>query len=169
MNRQAKHILELGLFFAGAVIILDMLLTQLPVLDWFALGLTFSLMATLILGSVARTVPWQAHKSLLSRQKEDEFQHLVNVVDAAVYAQDGKSLKILSNHLKSLALGAIAARTKLPKKDILELAENNWRSLQGIVQDEEMVNLLAGYRPHDEALSEKDLEQTLSKIESWSG
>jgi hypothetical protein len=168
MNRQAKHILELGLFFAGAVIILDMLLTQMPVLDWFALGFTFSLMATLILSSVARTVPWQTHKTMLSLRKEDEFQHLANVVDAAVYAHDGKSLKILSNHLKSLALGAIAARTRLSKKDILELAENNLPSLQAIVQDEGMVNLLAGYHEQDEALNQKELEQTLSKIESWS-
>jgi hypothetical protein len=167
MNRQAKHILELGLFFAGAVIILDVLLTQIPVLDWFALGLTFSLMATLILGSVARTVTWQTHKSMLSHQEEDEFQYFVNLVDAAVYAHDGKSLRILSKHLKSLALGAIAARTRLSKKDILELAENNPPSLQVIVQDEEMVNLLATYRQH-EALNEKELEQTLSKIDSWS-
>jgi hypothetical protein len=71
------------------------LLTQIPVLDWFALGLTFSLVATLILGSVARTVPWQTHKVILSRHKEDEFQNLVNVVDAAVCAHDGKSLRIL--------------------------------------------------------------------------
>jgi len=168
MNRQAKHILELGLFFAGAVIILDVLLIQIPVLDWFALGLTFSLVATLILGSVARTVPWQTHKSILSRQKEDEFQHLVNVVDAAVCAHDGKSLRILSKHLKSLALGAIAARTRLSKKYILELAERDRPSLQAIVQDEGMVNLLADYRPQDEALNEKELEQTLFKIESWS-
>ena len=77
-------------------------------------------------------------------------------------------MKILSNNLKSLALGAIAARTRLSKKDILQLAENNWQFLQAIVQDEEMVNLLSGYRPHDEALNEKELEQRLSKIESWS-
>jgi hypothetical protein len=36
------------------------------------------------------------------------------------------------------------------------------------VQDEGMVNLLAGYHQQDEALDQKELEQTLSKIESWS-
>jgi hypothetical protein len=92
----------------------------------------------------------------------------VNVVDAAVCAHDGKSLRILSKHLKSLALGAIAARTRLSKKYILELAESDRPSLQAIVQDEGMVNLLADYRPQDEALNEKELEQTLFKIESWS-
>ena len=168
MNTQATQILQLGLFFAGAVIVLDLLLTLLPVLDWFALSLLFLLAAAAILASVARTVPRQTGKSISLQQREDEFQHLADVVNAAVYGHEKESLRILSEHIKSLALGTIAARTRLSKKEILELAKNDRQSLQAIVQDEEMIRCLAGYQPQDEAPSEKEFEEILSKIEGWS-
>lgn len=168
MNGQATQILLIGLFFAGAIIVLDLLLTQLPVLDWFALSLIFLLAATAILGSVARTVPRQTGKSISIQQKEDEFQHLADVVNAAVYGHDKESLRILSERIKSLALGTIAARTKMSKKEIMELAENDKQSLRAIVQDEEMIKFLAVYQPQDEALSQKEFEEKLSKIEGWS-
>ena len=168
MNRPATQILQLGLFFAGAVIVLDLFLTYLPVLDWFALSLIFILAAAAILGSVTRTVPRQTSKSLSLQHKEDEFQHLADVINAAVYGQDKTSLRILSEHIKSLALGTIAARTRLSKKEILELAENDRQSLQALVQDEEMIRCLAGYQPQREGPSEKEFEEMLSKIESWS-
>lgn len=168
MNRQAAQILQLWLFFAGAVIFLDLLLTQLPDLDWLALSLIFLLGAAAILGSVTHTVPRQTGRSISLQQREDEFQHLADVVNAAVYGHDKGSLRILSDHIKALALGTIAARTRLSKKEILELAENDKQSLQAIVQDEEMMRCLAGYQAQDEALSEKKFEEMLSKIEGWS-
>ena len=168
MNREVTQILQLGLFFAGAVIVLDLLLTQLPVLDWFALSLIFLLAAAAILGSVTSTVPRQTGRSISFQQGEDEFQHLADVVNAALYGHDKGSLRILSEQIKSLALGTIAARTRLSKKEILELAENDKKSLQAIVQDEEMMRCLAGYLPQDKAPSEKKFEDLLSKIEGWS-
>jgi hypothetical protein len=168
MNSQATQILQLGLFFTGAVIVLDLLLTQLPVFDWFALSLIFLLAAAAILGSVARTIPKQTGKSMSLRQKEDELRHLADIVDSAMYGHDKQSLRILSEHIKSLALGTIAARTRLSKKEILELAANDKQSFQAIVQDEEMVRCLAGYQPQNKAPSEKEFEEMLSKIESWS-
>jgi len=168
MNTQAKQILQLGLFFAGAIIVLDLLLTQFPVLDWFALSLIFILVAAVILGSVSRTVPRQRGKPLSLQHKEDEFQHLADVINAAVYGRDKTSLRILSEHIKSLALGTIAARTRLSKKEILELVESDRKSLQAIVHDEEMIRCLEGYQPQDKGPSEREFEEMLSKIESWS-
>jgi membrane protein implicated in regulation of membrane protease activity len=168
MNRQAAQILQLGLFFAGGVIFLDLLLTQLPDLDWLVLSLVFLLAAVAILGSVTSVVPRQTGRSISLQQRENEFQRLANVVNAAVYGHDKGSLRVLSEHVKALALGALAARTRLSKKEILELAENDKQSLQAIVQDEEMMRYLAGYQAHDEAPSEKKFEEMLSKIEGWS-
>jgi len=168
MNRQIKQILELGLFFAGAVILVDVLLSQIEVLDWFALGLIFFLIAAIIVGSVARTVPTQRGKSITLQQKDDEFQQLADIVDAAVYGHDRNSMRILSEHFKSLALGTVAARTRLSKKEILELAENDKPTLEDILKDEGMAKLLAGYQPRDEPPSENEFERILSKIESWS-
>ena len=168
MNRQSNQILELGLFFGGAVIVLDVFLSQVQALDWFALGLIFFLASAIILGSVARTVPTQKEKSITLQQKEDEFQQLADTVNAAVYGHDRKSLRILTEYLKSLALGTVAAGTMLSKKEILELAENDKQTLEDVVKDEEMIKLLTGHQPRDEPLSEHEFEKMLSKIETWS-
>jgi len=93
---------------------------------------------------------------------------LTQAVNSALYGQDKKSLKILSEHIKSLALGAIAAQTRLTKKEILELAANDKQALQAVVQNDEIIKFLAGYQPQDRAPTEKEYEEMLSKIESWS-
>ncbi len=168
MKKQVARILQMGAFFAGAVIILDLLLKQIPVLDWFALGLVFSLAAALILESVATSVPRETLRATAIRNKEEELQYLADAIDAAIYQRDKKSLRILSEELRSLALGTIAGQTRLPKKEILELATNEPQSLQAIVRDERMMKLLARNGPFAGGVSEKELEGMLSEILSWS-
>jgi Na+(H+)/acetate symporter ActP len=168
MNRQVRQVLELGLFFAGAVILLDVVLAQMQILVWFALAVTFLFVAAIILASVARNVSTQKAVARLRHQKEDPFQELAENVDAAVYAHDRKSLRIVWERLNSLALSAVAARTRLSKKEVLELAKNDKSALEGIVKDVWMVKLLIGYQPRDEPTSEDELEKILSEIENWS-
>ncbi len=168
MNPQARHILELGMFFAGAVIILDALLIQIPLLDWFALGLAFFFIAALILVSIAREVPWQTRRAIMLPETRNELEYLTDVIDAAVYRGDANASRILSEEIKSIVLGAVAVRTRLPKKEILDLAENHPESLRAMVRDDGIMKLLAGYLPLGASLTEEKLEQTLSKIASWS-
>jgi predicted TIM-barrel enzyme len=66
---------------------------------------------------------------------------------------------------KSIVLGAIAVRTKLSKREILELAENHPETLRAVVRDDEIMLLLAGYQQFGGPLSEKELEGMLSKIQ----
>lgn len=168
MNREAKQILELGMFFAGAVITLDVLLIQIPVLDWFALGVVFCLAAALIVVSIARSVPWERRRAISISQTRSELQHLADIVDAAVYGGDRTSSRILLEQIKSIVVGAIAVRTKLSKREILELAETHPENLRAVVRDDEIMMFLAGYQRFGDALSEKDLEGMLSKIQDWS-
>jgi len=167
MNTKAKHILELGIFFAGAVIILDTLLIQIPVLDWFALGLAFFLAAALIISSIARTIPWQRRTAVRIPQTRNELQHLADIIDAAVYGGDSNSSKILSEEIRSIVLGVVAVRTKLSKREIIALAENHPENLRVVVRDDEIIKFLTGHS-FGQALGEKELEETLSKIEDWS-
>jgi hypothetical protein len=168
MNTQVKQMLEFGLVFAGAVILLDVFLSQIQIFDWLALGLVFFLAAVVMVGSVAHTIPRQKRKSIVFEQKEDGFQQLADTVNAAMYGHNRTSMRILSEHLKSIALGTVAARTKLSKKEILELAEHDKTALENLVRDEVIAKLLCGYQPRDERLSEDEIEKTLTKIESWS-
>ncbi len=168
MKKQAARILQMGAFFAGAVIILDMLLARIPVLESFALGLVFCLAAALILDSVAHSVPKEALRATAVRHKEEELQYLADAIDAAIYQRDKKSLRILSEEVRSLALGTIAGQTRLSKREILELATNESQPLQAIVRDERMMKLLARNGPFAGGVSEKELESVLSEILSWS-
>lgn len=168
MNKPAARVLQMGAFFAGAVIILDMLLVRIPVLESFALAVVFCLAAALILDSVAHSVPKETLRSTAIRHKEEELQHLADTIDGAIYRRDKKSLKILSGELRSLALGAIAGQTRLPKKEILELATNEPQSLQAVVRDERMMKLLVRNGPFAGGVSEKELEAMILEILSWS-
>ncbi len=168
MKKEVTHILQMGAFFAGSVIILDLLLTKIPVLDWFALGLVFCLAGALILDSVAHLVPKETLRATEIRDKEEELQYLADAIDAAIYQRDKRSLKILSEELRSLALGTIAGQTRLSKKEILELSANDPQSLQAIVRDERMMKLLSRNGPFAGGVSEKELEGVLSEILGWS-
>ncbi len=168
MNPEAKQVLELGVFFACVVIILDVLLQQIPTLDWFALGLAFSLVAAIIVGSMARSIPWQRQKVMPIPQPRNELQRLADRIDASVYAGDINSSRILSEQIKSIALGAIAVRTKLSKREILELAENHPEELWALVRDDEITKFLTDLQPLGGPLTEKDLEEMISEIEGWS-
>ncbi len=156
------------MFFAGAVIILDVLLIQIPVLDWFALGVVFFFAAALIVGSIARSIPWERRRAISISQTRSELQQLADIVDAAVYRGDTNSSRILLEQVKSIVLGAIAVRTKLSKREILELAENHPENLRAVVRDDEIMTFLAGYHRFGDALGEKELEGMLSKIQDWS-
>jgi hypothetical protein len=168
MNQQIKQILELGLFFAGAVIVLDAVLFQMQVLTWFGLGLIFLFVATIIVASVARTVPTQKTRSRPLRQREDSFRELADIVNAAVYVHEGKSLRLLWERVNSLALSTVAAETGLSKKEISELANSNRPALDDIVRDEWMISLLADHKPREEPTTEDELGKILTKIENWS-
>ena len=168
MNAQARHILELGIFFAGAVVLLDALLIEIPIFDWFALGLAFFFIAAFIIGSIAREVPWQTRRAISVHETKNELEHLAAVIDAAVHRGDTNSYRILSEEVKSIVLGAIAVRTNLPKKEILELAENYPESLRAMVHDDGIMKFLARYPPLDASFTDEKLEKTLSKIDCWS-
>lgn len=168
MNEQARHVLQLGMFFAAAVIILDILLIQIPILDWFALGVAFMLVAVLILNSVVRLVPREVRKHRQNQQVEDEFHYLTHVVDRTIRDHDEMSARILSEELRSLVLGTIAVRMRLSKKQILERVENDRDSVQAIVKDEQIMKLLTGNVPMSDVADEKQFEKLLAKIEGWS-
>lgn len=168
MNAQARHVLQLGVFFAGTIIILDALLLQIPVLDWLALGLAFFFIAASILASIARRVPWQRRKVISIPETRNELEYLAGVIDSALYRDDPNSSRTLSEEIKSIVLGVVAVRTRLSKKEILELAENHPENLRVMIHDDVIMRLLASHPQLDANLTEEKLEQTLSKIDSWS-
>lgn len=168
MNRQTRQIVGTGAVFAGTVVMVDLFLTQIPALAWLALGLIFFLAATSILSLVAHTVPDLKLRSTTGRVSRDEFQHLVDIVDAGIFRHDKGALRIVLDRLRSLALGTVAAHLGLSKKEILELAQNKPQSLRTIVDDENLVKLLTTEPSQTEGLTGTGLEKVLRSVERWS-
>lgn len=166
MNSVAKHILEIGVFFAGAVMVLDALLFQLPILDWLALGIVFFFAAVSTLISIARTIPFYSQRSQSISQTENDLEHLTGIVEAAVHGGDGTASRILSDEIKSLILGEIALRAKIAKREVINLLENHPENLQRIIRDDKARKFLADYRKVNEDSSEEQLEKILSEIGS---
>ena len=165
MNRQATHLLKLGAFFTAVVIILDVLLIQITVLDWFALGVAFMLIAAIILDSMIRLVPREKSRPTSNQQIEDKFQYLTHIVDRAITDHDEMSARILSEELRSLVIGTIASRMRLSRKEVLEQVENDRESIRATVRDDEIMKLLLGDTPMHELADGKQLERILAKIE----
>lgn len=168
MNEQAKRILKRGGFFAMAVVILDLFLLQFPLFDWPILGLVFILAAALLMNSVAGSLSRQRQQITSNVEERDELRDLTHVVDSAVFGREELSMKMLSDQLKSLALVAVASRTKLSRVEIQKLADNAPESLRAIIHDNEIMKFLATGQLGKSRIDEKGLEEALSKIEDWS-
>ena len=167
MNKQVARIVQLGIIFTVIVVFLDVFLIQLPILDWLALGVTFFFVAVAILDSVASLVSKEKPKLGSRPEKDDELQYLSDVVDRAINRNEHESLGVLSEKLRSIATGAVAVRTKLSKKEILERADNDPSSLLAIVKDQQIVKALAK-NAMLEGVKREQIETLLSKIEGRS-
>lgn len=168
MNSPARRVLELGIFFFVTVILIDALLVQIPSFDWFALGLLFLAIAGSILGLVAYRTHWPKRKVTEIHETESQLDRLTDIVSGALYRGDQSSCRMLSDELQSLAIGAIAVRTHSTKTEISAIAEVHPERLRLMVDDNEILNLLARSPSPDATLSQRNVEKAISKIESWS-
>jgi len=163
MNDRVTGIIQLGIIFGILVVFLDVFLYQLPVLAWLALGLAFFFVAVIIIESVTRLVPTVRPRVPSKLVHEDELQHLSLIVHRALELHDQQAQSMLGEKLRSIVLSALAARMKLSRGDLVQLAERNADSLQAIVNDKEMLGLLSSKKSNHE--SAQQLDQLLSKIE----
>lgn len=170
MNEQVTKILQLGIIFTVVIVFLDVFLTQLPVLDWLALGITFFFIAVAILDSLARLVPKEKRGQIqvLRKEEDEELEQLANLVARAINRRENEAQKLLSEKLRSIALGTAAARTGFSKREIRELAEKDPDSLRMLVKDEQIMKLLAGNGQFLSGADASQLDELISKIESWS-
>ena len=166
MNRQSTDVLRVGAFLGVAVIILDLLLSQLPVLDWLGLGFFFFFGAVMLIAIVAQTVPKHNLKLVAGLKSDDDFSHLAKTVEAGLWGGDRNAKRMLSKQLQSIAIGFIAARTKLPKREILSLMENDPQTLRNLVHDDDLLRLLNDDPKFEENLNEGNLQSILLKIGS---
>jgi hypothetical protein len=168
MNKQATQILQLGVFLSALVVFLDIFLMQLPVLDWLGLGVAFFFVAILILDLTAQLAHQEKHPATSKHQEHDELEWLEELADRAVHGHHPESINVLSERLRSLAITTVAARKRLTRKELQELADNDPKSLDSIVKDAQMVKLLARNASALKTGSRLEFEELISRIVNWS-
>lgn len=166
MNKLVTQILHLGIIFGIAAIFLEFFLMRLAPLDWIALGGSFLFVAALILDSLTRLIPKEESKHAPAHQGEDEFQHLETLIERALYRGEHEAVYILGQRLRSMALGAVAARARLSKRELDTLAEKDPEALKSVVKDEHLIRLLAEDGQTAKAVSRREVQELLSKIEA---
>lgn len=165
MNTQSKQILEWGVFFASVVIMLDVFLIQIPLLDWFALGIVFLFASLSILVSIVHTAPSHVRKQISTYESGNDLEYLTAVVEGALYGGDPSASRILADEVKSLMLSAIALRTRLSKREVLKRIESDSETRKGIPPDDRMTQFLLAYRQLGENFNQEKLQKTLAEIE----
>lgn len=165
MNKETSEILQLGVVFGVIAIFLDLFLIPLPVLNWLALGVAFLFVSVIILLRVASLVPMQSRSVCSRPEKSDELDDLTEVVERAYGKHQSESIDVLTDKLRSIAINTAAAKTRLSKKEVMDLAEGDPASLARMLDDEELSSLLAeGYHGH-ERLKYSQVNHLLMKIE----
>jgi hypothetical protein len=171
MNKQARQVLETGAVFGIAVVILDLLFTPIPALDWLGLGAVFFFVATINLAIAGQGIrrPSTGVMSFTTwlgsrQQTENEFDRLANIIDAGINKRDATAMRTLSERLRSLAIATVAARTGASQKEVLNILETEPGTLRKNLQDEQLLRLLFDAKQFTEHLTEEELQSVLSKI-----
>jgi hypothetical protein len=168
MKEHVKSVLQIGLGFVVVVVFLDFLLISYPALNWIVLTLVFFLVAVMILDLLARHISNEKQWLQSKPHAKDDLLHLEGIVNGAIKGDDAMSRRVLHDRLQSIALGAIAAKTRLTKTEILELAENNPAALREIIKDNTILGLIVRDPRTTRFVNYPSVEELLSRIEAWS-
>ena len=168
MKQQVRSILQLGIAFTAVVAFLDLLLMGYPSLNWLALTVVFLFVAVMILDLLARHMSHARHQLNSNPQREDDLHYFEGIVDRAINEHDQQSGRILYERLRSIALGAVAARTRQTKKEILEIVEKDPEGLQALVKNNPILGLIVGDPLSIRYYDSESVEELLSRIEAWS-
>lgn len=168
MKQHVKSVLQIGLGFTVVVVFLNFLLIGYPALNWMVLTIVFFLVAIMILDLLARHTSNEKQWLRSKAHRKNDLRHLEAIVNGVINRHDEVSRRVLYDRLQSIALGAIAAKTRLTKMEILELAENDPATLREIVKDNTILGLIVGDPQNARFADYHSVEELLSRIEAWS-
>ncbi len=163
LKQSLKGILELGAIYAVVVILLDSFLRGFSILLWMALCVTFLPFSVVILGGLVELVPKRAASNPHADYGyDDELSRLERLTESAVTHREEQAIRLLVQRITLVAGGIGAYTTNLQPAP---LGEKPHVALN-IVTDEQVADFIAGKVRTSKSLH--DIEELLSKIESWS-
>lgn len=168
LKHSVKRILELGSIYAVTIILLDSFLRSYSILLWIALGVTFVPFSLIILDRLIQLVP---KKVVAGRQPagygyEDELSRLENLAEKALTYREEEATRLLIQRIRSIALDIAAYKANLQPALMREIADEKPYVASDTATDEQVANIVAGKVRTGN--NPQDIEELLSKIESWS-
>jgi len=168
MKKQTRALVEIGLAFITASILLDYFLGAYQILLWPALGFEFILFGIMILNTLRGRVASGAVKREPSKtQSEDELTRLEHLCKLAIEQGDQAAANILSERVRSLAFAAAANHLDTSETTLRTMSEEDPTLLQTQVRDPELFNALTTKGDMIQRGDTNFLKNLLGKIEEW--
>ena len=164
MKESTKSILVVSIFFSIVVVFVDAFLGQIELLFRVALGAAFLLLSTFILSDLAKLISRKSPgKTTLSTRRDDELLNLERVVYGVV-SHESRTVQVLEERLRSMAIRFAAIKTNLPEDDLIRMANEQPNTLAQLVRSD-VIGMIRGTEPVLRNASTSELDITLTKIE----
>ncbi|MGA2462244.1 MAG: hypothetical protein ABSF82_12565 [Candidatus Bathyarchaeia archaeon] len=164
MKESTKSILVVSIFFSIVVVFVDAFLGQIELLFRVALGAAFLLLSTFILSDLAKLISRKSPgKTTLSTRRDDELLNLERVV-YGVLSHESRTVQVLEERLRSMAIRFAAIKTNLPEDDLIRMANEQPNTLAQLVRSD-VIGMIRGTEPVLRNASTSELDITLTKIE----
>ena len=164
MKESTKSILVVSIFFSIVVVFVDAFLGQIELLFRVALGAAFLLLSTFILRDLAKLISRKSPgKTTLSTRRDDELLNLERVV-YGVLSHESRTVQVLEERLRSMAIRFAAIKTNLPEDDLIRMANEQPNTLAQLVRSD-VIGMIRGTEPVLRNASTSELDITLTKIE----
>jgi len=164
VKESTKSILVVSIFFSIVVVFVDAFLGQIELLFRVALGAAFLLLSTFILRDLAKLISRKSPgKTTLSTRRDDELLNLERVV-YGVLSHESRTVQVLEERLRSMAIRFAAIKTNLPEDDLIRMANEQPNTLAQLVRSD-VIGMIRGTEPVLRNASTSELDITLTKIE----
>jgi len=164
VKESTKSILVVSIFFSIVVVFVDAFLGQIELLFRVALGAAFLLLSTFILSDLAKLISRKSPgKTTLSTRRDDELLNLERVV-YGVLSHESRTVQVLEERLRSMAIRFAAIKTNLPEDDLIRMANEQPNTLVQLVRSD-VIGMIRGTEPVLRNASTSELDITLTKIE----
>jgi hypothetical protein len=161
-------LIEIGIVYLIASIIIDFLLGAYQILIWPVLGFIFVFFAAMIVGVVwDPTLREPAEYVPQPNTREDDLARLQSLCEAAVDQGNESAKRLLSQRISSLTFAAAAHHLKMPESTLRNMAEQEPFRLRTKIEDQRILHTLT---THDNIISKGDwktLDDYLNRVEAW--
>ena len=168
MKKQTLTLIELGIAFLTAAIVLDYVLGNYQILLWPSLAFEFTLLGVMIFGTLWEHVPRPSGSGEKSIHKDEtELTRLEHLCKAAILRGDETAENLLSERVRSLALAAAESRLTRPQTALTGIARERSGLLQSEFKEPELLRAVSTNGSMIQAGNTRVLEDLLEKIEEW--